>query len=91
MATPYSQSDSTSDDAFDPEIDPEQWIKSLQDSNQSSYEMMAIEVWSIAKTMDKIYPGFWSRFMANRQTAMKQFLEQKQSRHGHKRTPPAEI
>jgi hypothetical protein len=28
--------------------------------------------------MDEFLPGFWSRFMANRQVAHKQFMQRKQ-------------
>ncbi len=55
----------------------DQWIKALQRSDRLFYNMMALEVWSIAKTMDQLFPGFWSRFMANRREALKQFMQQK--------------
>lgn len=55
----------------------DRWITALQESDRAFYKLMAIEVWSIAKTMDGILPGFWSRFMANRQVAMKNFLTHK--------------
>lgn len=61
-------------------MDIEQWIETLQRADRSFYNMMALEVWSIAKTMDTLLPGFWSRFMHNRQVALKTFLEQKQAR-----------
>ncbi|UBF26877.1 hypothetical protein K9N68_02490 [Kovacikia minuta CCNUW1] len=54
----------------------DQWIDSLQRSDRSFYNLMALEVWSIAKTMDGLLPGFWNRFMANRQVALKQFIDQ---------------
>lgn len=52
-------------------------ITALQDSYSSHYKMLNLNAWAIAKTMDKVYPGFWNRFMANRQVALQQFLEQK--------------
>lgn len=55
----------------------DQWIENLQRADRSFYNMMALEVWSIAKTMDGLLPGFWNRFMTNRQTALKQFMQQK--------------
>jgi hypothetical protein len=55
----------------------DQWIENLQRADRSFYNMMALEVWSIAKTMDGLIPGFWSRFMTNRQIALKQFMQQK--------------
>jgi hypothetical protein len=54
----------------------DQWIETLQRSDRSFYNLMALEVWSIAKTMDGLLPGFWNRFMSNRQIALKQFIEQ---------------
>jgi hypothetical protein len=56
----------------------DQWLETLRHADRSFYNLMALEVWSIAKTMDSLIPGFWSRFMANRQVALKQFMEQKQ-------------
>ncbi len=56
----------------------DQWIETLRRSDRSFYNMMALEVWSIAKTMDGLLPGFWNRFMTNRQIALKQFMQQKQ-------------
>ena len=52
-------------------------ITALQNSDSSHYKMLNLNAWAIAKTMDKVYPGFWNRFMANRQVALRQFLEQK--------------
>lgn len=57
----------------------EQWIEALKSSDRLFYNMMAIEVWAIAKTMDSLFPGFWNRFMANRREALKQFIKQKQA------------
>lgn len=58
-------------------LDFDQWLETLQKSDRSFYNLMAMEVWSIAKTMDGLLPGFWSRFMSHRQTALKQFMQQK--------------
>ena len=56
------------------EID--QWLERLRCSDRSLYNSMALEVWSIAQTMDHLVPGFWNRFMENRQTALKEFVIQ---------------
>ena len=56
-----------------------QRLDDLQRADRSLYKMIGMEVWSIAKTMDDLYPGFWNQFMANRQLAMKNYLEQKQA------------
>lgn len=57
-------------------IDIDQWLERLRHSDRALYNSMALEVWSIARTMDNLIPGFWSRFMENRQTALKQFVIQ---------------
>ncbi len=61
-------------------------IAALQDSSSSHSKMLNLNAWAIAKTMDKFYPGFWNRFMANRQVALQQFLEQKR----HDRPSPSD-
>lgn len=59
-----------------PHMDIEQWLERLRYSDRALYNSMALEVWSIARTMDGLVPGFWNRFMENRQTALKQFVIQ---------------
>ncbi|MEX0271102.1 hypothetical protein AB3R30_18355 [Leptolyngbyaceae cyanobacterium UHCC 1019] len=66
-----------------PHMDIDQWLERLRHSDRALYNSMALEVWSIARTMDNLIPGFWSRFMENRQTALKQFVIQ-QKREGKK-------
>lgn len=63
------------------------WLEQLQQSDRSFYNLMALEVWAIAQTMDNLMPGFWSRFMQNRQLALQEFLAQRQS-HPAQSTPP---
>ncbi len=57
----------------------EQWLASLRRTDRAFYNMMAMEVWSIAKTMDTLIPGFWSRFMENRQAAVKKFVHDRRT------------
>lgn len=54
-------------------------LEALQRADRSLAKMIGMEVWSIAKTMDDLSPGFWNQFMSNRRLAMKNFLEQKQA------------
>lgn len=68
-------------DGFSP-MDIDQWLENLRRADRSFYNLMALEVWSIAKTMDRLLPGFWSRFMSNRQVALKQFVQQKRASSG---------
>ncbi|WP_421655254.1 hypothetical protein [Leptothermofonsia sp. ETS-13] len=71
-------------------MDIEQWIENLQRADRSFYNIMALEVWSIAKTMDGLLPGFWNRFMTNRQIALKQFMQQKNLRRSSAENHPEE-
>jgi hypothetical protein len=69
------------------QMDFEQWLEVLQKSDRSFYNLMAMEVWSIAKTMDGLLPGFWTRFMSHRQTALKQFIQHKHAHPDTESTP----
>ena len=53
------------------------WLEDLRHADRAFYNLMALEVWAIAQTMDALIPGFWSRFMHNRQTAMREFIQQR--------------
>jgi hypothetical protein len=58
-----------------PQMTMDQWLERLKGSDRAFYNTMAMEVWSIAKSMDELQPGFWGRFMVNRREAMQQFLK----------------
>lgn len=84
IAMPYSHFDPTSVSQFsETEIANvlkfEEELNSLKHSHGSHYKMLNINAWAIAKTMDNHFPGFWNRFMANRQAALQQFLAHKRS------------
>jgi hypothetical protein len=64
----------------------EEWLNKLRSSDRAFYNIMAMEVWSLAKSMDSIVPGFWSQFMVNRRNAMQEFVERR--RHDDD-SPPA--
>ncbi|MGA9382641.1 MAG: hypothetical protein WBV73_28095 [Phormidium sp.] len=53
-------------------------LEELQKSDRSLHNLIGMEIWSITKTMDDLYPGFWHKFMENRRQSMKQFMQQKQ-------------
>ena len=89
----YSHLDPTSASQFsDAEIADalkfQEDINSLKHSHGSHYKMLNINAWAIAKTMDNHFPGFWNRFMANRQVALQQFLEHKRSSCPEAPEPP---
>ena len=62
-------------------LEIEQWIAALKQSQEMNYKMISLNAWVFSETMDRFLPGFWSRFMANRQIAHKQFLQRMQKRH----------
>ncbi|MCT7948954.1 hypothetical protein NG798_04070 [Ancylothrix sp. C2] len=49
-------------------------IKSLKREDEMLYNILAVDVWALAKTMDEFHPGFWAAFMKNREKALKRFL-----------------
>lgn len=51
-----------------------QHIEELQKSDRYLHNLIGMEIWSITKTMDDHYPGFWHKFMINRRQSMKQFI-----------------
>lgn len=81
MPTPFPDDSDTFTNADDADAvardDIARWLEQLRRSDRSLYNLMALEVWSIAQTMDGLIPGFWSRFMENRQIALKEFVEQR--------------
>lgn len=93
IAMAYSHLDPTSVSRFsEAEITAalkfQEELNSLKHSHSSHYKMLNINAWAIAKTMDNHFPGFWNRFMANRQVALQQFLEQKRSSCPEAPKPP---
>lgn len=60
-------------------LEVKQLMANLQHSNALRYKLINLEMWALAGTMDHFLPGFWSRFLTNRRTALKQFLKNKHS------------
>jgi len=50
-------------------------IDSLKREDEMLYNILAVDVWALAKTMDEYHPGFWAAFMKNREQALKRFLD----------------
>ncbi len=48
---------------------------SLQQQARILQDILAVDVWALAKTMDDFEPGFWAAFMKNRSEAMRRFIE----------------
>lgn len=51
-------------------------LRLLKQADENLYNVLAIDVWALAKTMDEFQPGFWSSFMKNRDVAMKKFIQE---------------
>ncbi len=51
-------------------------LKSLKREDETLYNILAVDVWALAKTMDEFQPGFWSAFMKNREKALKRFISE---------------
>lgn len=51
-------------------------LNSLQKEDETLYNILAVDVWALAKTMDEFQPGFWSAFMTNREKALKRFISE---------------
>lgn len=51
-------------------------LHSLQREDEMLYNILAVDVWALAKTMDEFQPGFWSAFMKNREQALKRFMDE---------------
>jgi len=64
-------------------------LNSLQKEDETLYNILAVDVWALAKTMDEFQPGFWSAFMKNREKALKRFISEviKNKPTNHKRPP----
>ena len=64
-------------------------INSLKREDERLYNILAIDVWALAKTMDEYQPGFWAAFMKNREKALKRFLaEMIKNRSKDSKRPP---
>ncbi|MFW6358758.1 MAG: hypothetical protein ACOC0N_06035 [Chroococcales cyanobacterium] len=51
-------------------------LKSLKQEDETLYNILAVDVWALAKTMDEFQPGFWSAFMKNREKSLKRFINE---------------
>jgi hypothetical protein len=60
--------------ANDPELLEE--LHSLRQEDETLYNILAVDVWALAKTMDEFQPGFWATFMKNREKALKRFMSE---------------
>jgi hypothetical protein len=89
------QDETASADPADPSEVPsamsiEAWLEKLRSSDRAFYNIMAMEVWSLAKSMDSMIPGFWSRFMENRRSAMLEFVDRRRQENPEAPVPPVD-
>lgn len=49
-------------------------LDSLKREDEMIYNILAVDIWALAKTMDEFQPGFWAAFMKNRERALKRFI-----------------
>jgi hypothetical protein len=64
-------------------------LHSLKQEDETLYNILAVDIWALAKTMDEFQPGFWAAFMKNRDKALKRFIgEVIKSKPAKTRRPP---
>lgn len=51
-------------------------LDSLKREDEMLYNILAVDIWALAKTMDEFQPGFWAAFMKNRERALKRFIDE---------------
>jgi hypothetical protein len=51
-------------------------INSLRREDEALNNILAVDVWALAKTMDEFQPGFWSEFMKNREQSLRRFMSE---------------
>ena len=56
-------------------VEIDEMLTKIRHSHGHYYKVMNLEVWALVETLDRVFPGAWGQFMANRQVAVKQFLE----------------
>ena len=56
-------------------VEVDEMLTRIKHSHGHYYKVMNLEVWALVETLDHVFPGAWGHFMANRQVAVKQFLE----------------
>ncbi|MDX2097712.1 MAG: hypothetical protein SFW36_08035, partial [Leptolyngbyaceae cyanobacterium bins.59] len=73
----FDKPESVTDCQLDLNRDVMDWLMALQKADQTFSNIMTLELWSIAQTMDELRPGFWALYMENRQRIVRQQLEER--------------
>ncbi len=64
-------------------------IELLKKEDETLYNILAVDVWALAKTAEEFRPGFWVVFMKNWEKALKRFMsEVVQKKPADLRRPP---
>jgi len=63
-------------------------INLLKREDEMLYNILAVDIWALAKTMDEVQPGFWTAFMKNREQALKRFMDEVKSKPADVKRPP---
>lgn len=64
-------------------------MNALGKKYENIYNILAVDVWALAQTMDEAESGFWAKFMGNRERACKRLLETiRQVRPTNSKRPP---
>jgi hypothetical protein len=63
-------------------------LNSLKQDEETLYNIWAVDVWALAKTMDEFQPGFWAAFMKNREKALKRFMSEVKNKPANPKRPP---
>lgn len=53
-----------------------QQLNSLRKEDETLSNILAVDIWALAKTMDEFQPGFWSEFMKNREQSLRRFMSE---------------
>lgn len=84
--------DTVSDSSFsDVPISQHTWLQwqrridSLRRADQTFQNMLFLEAWAIAQTLDESIPGFWAAYMRNRHDITHQYIETHKVRHLQRR------
>jgi hypothetical protein len=77
---PSTCSDHQPDPKQPPAVEIDELLAASEHSDDFYCKMMNLEVWALVETLDLMFPGAWSQFMTNRQTALKQFLKKEEDR-----------
>ncbi len=75
---------------LEPEQEVTDQVSDLSQADQTFYNLMTVEVWSIAKTMDELQPGFWAEYMRNRQAIAQQQMQERRHQETAKITKPTQ-